>query len=150
MLRRALSAVRAPGGPRLASTACGPRSLLTYQPSILDEPRLAISGTLPKASTCPTFFQLRWRADNRGGSSHGKRRGRGATKQRSGPVFRTCQNITELIDLAYSYLDSMSNRDIAAFWCALPHLVHKRGDQDPNLEEKLSEVLGCSLDEIRG
>ena len=52
--------------------------------------------------------------------------------------------------MAYSNLGAMSNRDIAAFWSALPRLLHKRGGRDPNLEEKLSDILDCSLDEIRG
>ncbi|EJK53812.1 hypothetical protein THAOC_26672 [Thalassiosira oceanica] len=152
MLRGVLSVARAPW-PRVAP-ACGPRSPLKHrQPSILVDRSLATGGSLFEASTGPAFFQLRLRADdNRGGSSRGKR-GRGTTStqmQRRGPDFRTCQNASELVDLAHRSLGSMSNRDMAAFWSLLPRLVHRRGDRDPNLDEKLSEVLGCSLDEIRG
>ncbi|EJK70550.1 hypothetical protein THAOC_08078, partial [Thalassiosira oceanica] len=150
MLRRALSVVRAPG-PRVVSTACGPRSLWTHQPSILVDPRLAIGGSLSETSTSLKVFQLRWKADNnRGGSSRGKRR-RGATKRQRAVVdFRSCQGVVQLVDLAHRNLEAMTDRDIADFWSCLPRLLHKRGKQDPNLEEKLGEILGCSLDQIKG
>ncbi|EJK60493.1 hypothetical protein THAOC_19142, partial [Thalassiosira oceanica] len=151
MLRRALSVARAPG-PRVVSTACCPRSLWKHQPSILVDPSFAIGGSLSETSTSLKVFQLRWRADNYRGdySSRGKR-GRGATKrQRAAVDFRSCQGVEQLVDLAYCKLDSMDNRALAAFWSALPRMLHKRGDRDPNIEEKLSEILGCSLDEIRG
>ncbi|EJK46207.1 hypothetical protein THAOC_35135 [Thalassiosira oceanica] len=72
-------------------------------------------------------------------------RGRGATSmQGRGPDFRTCQTVVELAGLACRSLDSMSNRAIAAFWSGLPRLLHKRGAQDPNLEENLRCVIGTT------
>ncbi|EJK43767.1 hypothetical protein THAOC_37756, partial [Thalassiosira oceanica] len=72
-------------------------------------------------------------------------RGRGATSmQGRGPDFRTCETVVELVNLASSNLDSMSDRAIAAFWSALPRLLHKGGAQDPNLEEKLRRVIGIT------
>ncbi|EJK58308.1 hypothetical protein THAOC_21582, partial [Thalassiosira oceanica] len=70
------------------------------------------------------------------GRGRGRGRGRGTTR-RSGPDFRTCRDVAELADLAHRSLDSMSNRDIAAFWSLLPRLLHKHGVKDPNLKEKL-------------
>ena len=61
--------------------------------------------------------------------------------QRRGPDFRTCQSVTELVDLAHCSLDSMSNRDIAAFWSLLPRLLHKRSGQDPKVKEKFMSVI---------
>ena len=58
-----------------------------------------------------------------------------------GPDFRTCQTVVELASLAHCSLDSMSNRDIAAFLSALPRLLHKHGAQDPRLKEKLRSVI---------
>ncbi|EJK77204.1 hypothetical protein THAOC_00981, partial [Thalassiosira oceanica] len=81
------------------------------------------------------------------GRGRGRGRGRG-TIRRSGPVFQTCGNIVELVDLAYCNLDSMFNRDIAAFWSALPRLLQKRGAKDPDLEEKLMSVLDTTCDRM--
>ncbi|EJK73730.1 hypothetical protein THAOC_04631, partial [Thalassiosira oceanica] len=77
-------------------------------------------------------------------------RGRGATgMQGRGPDFRTCQTVAELAGLACHSLDSMSNRDIAAFWSILPRLFHKRGARDPNLEEKLRCVIGTTCSRMQ-
>ncbi|EJK70608.1 hypothetical protein THAOC_08020 [Thalassiosira oceanica] len=79
------------------------------------------------------------RAQGRGEWGGRGGRGRGATSiQGRGPDFRTCQTVFELSDLARCHLDSMSNRDIAAFWSLLPRLARNRVAQDPNLEENLS------------
>ena len=54
----------------------------------------------------------------------------------------------ELASLAHRSLDSMFNSDIAAFWSALPRLLHKRGDRDPNLEEKLKSVIDTTCNRM--
>ncbi|EJK77145.1 hypothetical protein THAOC_01042 [Thalassiosira oceanica] len=83
------------------------------------------------------------RGQGRGG------RGRGATSmQGRGPNFRTCQTVVELAGLARRSLDSMSNRDIAAFWSLLPRLARNCGDRDPNLEEKLGCVIGTTCNRM--
>ncbi|EJK66728.1 hypothetical protein THAOC_12320 [Thalassiosira oceanica] len=85
------------------------------------------------------------RAEGRGHGRGRSGRGRGATStQGRGPDFRTCKTVSELADLAHCSLDSMSNRDIAAFWSLLPRLARNRGAQDPNLEEKLRCVIGTT------
>ncbi|EJK78006.1 hypothetical protein THAOC_00119 [Thalassiosira oceanica] len=76
-------------------------------------------------------------------------RGRGAASmQGRGPDFRTCQTLVELVNLARCNLDSMNNRAIAAFWSTLPRLLHKRGAQDPNLEENLRCFIGITCTRI--
>jgi len=63
--------------------------------------------------------------------------------------MRSCQNIHELAQLAYHKLDTLSPRDFAAFWSTAPKILHKMSKQsDPELEEKLSSILGCTLENI--
>ena len=131
MLRRTLAVARAPG-LRAIQTVCSPltgreRPSLRKHPHLsLFDQRLTIGGSLSNASTCPKLFQVRWRADNWGDS---------------GPDFRTCQNVEELVSLAHCSLDSLSDGDIASFWFMLPFLSHKRGAQHPNIDEKLMSVI---------
>ncbi|EJK61605.1 hypothetical protein THAOC_17875 [Thalassiosira oceanica] len=116
-----------------------------------DSTRRAIpeESTLVHRSTMPDRNEGRGRGWGRDqGQGHGRGRGgrgRGATSmQGRGPDFRMCQTIAELADLARCHLDSMSNRDIAAFWSILPRLLRNRGAQDPNLEEKLRCIIGAT------
>ena len=95
-------------------------------------------------STMPGRNGGRGRGRGRGRSGRGRGggggRGRGTIRQ-SRPNFRDCQNIVELTDLAHANLDSMSNRDTAAFWSALPRLLHQRGGRtDTELESKLRSL----------
>ncbi|EJK73140.1 hypothetical protein THAOC_05252, partial [Thalassiosira oceanica] len=104
-------------------------------------------------STMPDRNEGRGRGWGRDqGRGHGRGRGgrgRGATSmQGRGPDFRTCQTVAELADLARCHLDSMSNRDIAAFWSLLPRLARNRGAQDPNLEENLRCVIGTTCNRM--
>ena len=46
-----------------------------------------------------------------------------------------------MASLAHCSLESMSNRDVAAFWSLLPRMLHKRGVKDPDLEGKLTCVI---------
>ena len=156
MLRRTLAAARAPGLLRaILQTAGSPLTGREGRPSFRKLPhpslfnqRLTIGGSLPNALTSPKLFQVRWRVDSRrGGSGRG---GGGRGHGRSGPVFRTCQSVVELASLTHCNLDSMSNRDVAAFWSALPRLLHKRGAQDPNLEEKLTCVIDTTYKRLGG
>ena len=55
----------------------------------------------------------------------------------------------ELTDLAHANLNSMSNRDAAAFWSALPRLLHQRGGRtDPELESKLRSLTATTCERI--
>ncbi|EJK57903.1 hypothetical protein THAOC_22012 [Thalassiosira oceanica] len=106
-------------------------------------------STVVHRSTTPDRNKGRGIGWNRSrGVDHGRGRvcsDRGATSiQGRGPDFRTCQTVSEMANLARSNLDSMSNRDIAAFWSILPRLLRNRGAQDPNLEEKLRCVIGAT------
>ena len=58
----------------------------------------------------------------------------------------------QLVDLACLNLDFMSSRAVAAFWSALPRLLHKRVAQDPNpnLKEKLRSVIDTTCNRIHG
>ena len=148
MLHRTLAVARAPG-LRAIQTVCSPLTgreegppLLRHPPTSLFDRRLTIGGSFFNVSNCPKLIQVRWRADNRGGSGRGGGGGRG--RRRSGPDFRKCQNVVEIASLAHCSLDAMSNRDIATFWSALPRLLHKPSAQDPNLEGKLRSVIDAT------
>ena len=91
------------------------------------------------------------RSQGKGGQGGHGGRDRGATSMhRRGPYFLSCQTMVDLVSLANCSLDSMSNRDIAAFWSALPRLLHKRGARDPNLEEKLRSIIDATRNRISG
>ena len=91
-------------------------------------------------STTPGRIEGRGRRRRRGRGRSGRGRGGGRGRGTRRPDFRDCQNVTELADLAHANLNSLSNRDIAAFWSLLPRLLHKGSRHDPNLEEKLKVV----------
>ena len=54
--------------------------------------------------------------------------------------MRQCNTAEELVHLAYDHLDTISPRGIAAFWAALPKLLHRQdGNSRVQLDEQLAE-----------
>jgi hypothetical protein len=66
--------------------------------------------------------------------------------------MRQCNTIEELVHLAYYHLDSISPRGIAAFWAALPKLLHQRdgGKSRDQFNEQLTEILCNTLENMKG
>ncbi|EJK75666.1 hypothetical protein THAOC_02605, partial [Thalassiosira oceanica] len=112
-------------------------------------------STVSFRSTEPKMNEGRGRRDRaqgQGGRSfRGGGRRNGATgMRRRGPDFRPCKTVGELADLARFSLDSMSHRDIAAFWSLLPRLLHQRSSvPDPTLEENLRCVISTTCNRMR-
>ena len=64
--------------------------------------------------------------------------------------MRQCNTIEELVHLAYNHLDTISLRDIAAFWSSLAKLVqnHRGGNSRAQLNEQLAEILYNTMESV--
>jgi len=55
----------------------------------------------------------------------------------------------KLIDVAHKNLESMSERDISAFWSTLPPVLYKRhGPIDRELEKKLKDIINIACNRM--
>jgi hypothetical protein len=64
--------------------------------------------------------------------------------------MRQCNTAEELVHLAYDHLDTISPRGIAAFWAALPKLLHRRdGKSRDQFNEQLAEILCNTLENMK-
>jgi hypothetical protein len=65
-----------------------------------------------------------------------------SSTRRSDLDVRQCNTTEDLVHLAYDHLDTISLRGIAAFWAALPKLLHRRdGKSRDQLNEQLCQNI---------
>jgi hypothetical protein len=70
--------------------------------------------------------------------------------RRSDPDMRQCNTIDDLIETAYDHLDTISPREIAAFWSLLEKHVqnHRGGNSRAQLNEQLAEILYNTMESM--
>jgi hypothetical protein len=69
--------------------------------------------------------------------------------RRSNPEMRQCSTAEELVQLAYDNLDTISHRCKAAFWAALPKLLHQRMTKENfKIQEQLEAILTSTIESI--
>jgi hypothetical protein len=65
--------------------------------------------------------------------------------------MQQCNTAEELVHLAYDHLDTISPRGIAAFWAALPKILHRRDrNSRAQVNEQLAEILCNTLENMKG
>ena len=63
--------------------------------------------------------------------------------------MRHCSTAEELVQLAYDHLDTIPHRGKAAFWAALPKLLHQRMTKENfKIQEQLEAILTSTIESI--